>query len=186
MVYIFAIGIPVVLILLVVFWWIKTANRFRRFAVKVEEAESGIDVALTKRYDMLTKMVEVCKQYATHERDTFSAMIELRRGGMTMAQRNEASNQMDELTGRLNVVAENYPQLRSSEQYGELQRGIRDAEEHLQASRRLYNSNVSTFNRLLVTFPSSIVGGSLKMERREFFEAEAQKRQDADMGRLST
>jgi len=179
-----AIVISAIVLLLIVIWWISTGNRFRQLTVKIDESESGIDVALTKRYDTLTKMVDVCKQYAAHERETFSRIIELR-SGMSMSQRCEASVQMDELKARLNVIAENYPELRSSEQYKELQLGIRNAEEHLQAARRLHNSNVSTFNQLLVTFPNSIVGGSMKMQRREFFEAEQHKRQDVDMSKLT-
>ena len=176
--------IPIAVVLIIIIWWISTGNRFQRLVVKIDESESGIDVALVKRYDMLTKMMEVCKQYALHERDTFSKIIELRRG-MSMRQRSEASSQMDDLTGRLNVIAESYPELRSSDQYGELQRGIRDAEEHLQAARRLHNSNVSIYNQLLATFPNSVVGRSLKMVRREFFEAEQLKKQDVDMSKLS-
>jgi len=178
------IAAVVVIFLIGLFWWISTSNRFRRLVVKIDESESGIDVALVKRYDMLTKMIEVCKQYATHERDTFFKVIELRRG-MTMAERNEADSEMNDMTGRLNVIAENYPVLRSSEQYTELQRGIREAEEHLQAARRVYNSNVSTYNQLLVTFPSSVVGSGIKMKRRDFFEAEQRKKQDVDMSQLT-
>lgn len=170
--------IPVVLILLVIFWWIATSNRFRQLVVKIDESESGIDVALTKRYDTLTKMIDVCKMYAKHEVDTFANIVNLRKG-MNMAERGAANGQMDALAERINILAEAYPELRSSEQFRELQLGIRDVEEHLQASRRFYNSNISTYNQLLVTFPSSIVGKNyLKMKARDFFETEAHKRQD--------
>jgi len=182
--YVFVIIAVIVLLIIILFWWIATSNRFRRLVVKIDESESGIDVALVKRYDMLTKMIEVCKQYATYEKETFFKIIELRRG-MTMAQRCEADSVMDDMTGRINVLAENYPVLRSSEQYTELQRGIREAEEHLQASRRVYNSNVSTYNQLLVAFPARIVGSGIKMQRREFFEAEQRKKQDVDMSNLT-
>ncbi len=169
------------LILLVLIWWISTGNRFRRLNVKIDESESGIDVALTKRYDTLTKMLDVCKMYTKYETDTFANVINLRKG-MSMAERGTANGQMDSLAGRINVIAEEYPELRSSEQFRELQLGIRDAEEHLQASRRFYNSNISAFNQLLVSFPSSVVGSSLKMTAKEFFEIEEHKRQDVSIG----
>ena len=79
------------------------------------------------------------------------------------------------------ALAEAYPALRASEQYQTLQSGIRDVEEQLQAARRLYNGNVSSLNQLLVTFPSSLVGRHLGMAPRDFFQAEAAKRQDVSM-----
>lgn len=175
------LAIPVVLVLIVVVWWISTSNRFRQLVVKIDESDSGIDVALTKRYDTLTKMVDVCKMYAKHESETFANVINLRKG-MSMAERGMANEQMDALNGRINVLAEAYPELRSSEQFRELQLGIRDVEEHLQAARRFYNSNISTFNQLLVTFPNSVVGNHLKMTAKEFFDIESHKRQDISIG----
>lgn len=159
-------------------WAVMAANRFRRLTVKISEGESGIDVALNKRYDTLTKMLEVCRQYAAHEVEAFSKTIELRRG-MTMPELREASAQMDEMAARLHIVAEQYPQLRSAEVFLSLQGGIRDTEEHLQAARRLYNSNVSAFNQYLVTWPYSVVGK--KYNPYAFFEADAAKRTDVSM-----
>ncbi len=174
--------IPIIILALIVVipvsWIISTGNKFRITIVKIDESESGIDVALTKRYDTLTKMLEVCRQYAAHEVETFEKIIGLRRG-MTMAERSEANAQMDEMAAKLNIVAEQYPQLRSAEVFSDLQDGIRDAEAHLQAARRFYNSNVSSFNQLLVTFPASIIGK--KYSPREFFASEEQKRSDVSM-----
>ena len=169
-----------VIIIILISWIIRTSNLFRRMVVKIHESESGIDVALTKRYDMLTKMLDVCRQYAAHEVETFGKIIELRKG-MTMVQRSEANAQMNQMAERLNVVAESYPELKSAEVFGDLQDGIRDAEAHLQAARRFYNANVSAFNQLLVTFPPSIIGNMQKQTPREFFEAEETKRPDVSM-----
>ncbi|NLT15687.1 MAG: LemA family protein [Clostridiales bacterium] len=170
--------IIVVIIFMLASWFIKTFNRFRRMAVKIAESESGIDVALTKRYDTLTKMLDVCRQYAIHEVETFGKIVGLRQG-MTMAQRSEVSAQMDELTRGLNLVAEAYPELKSAAVFSDLQDGIRDAEAHLQAARRFYNSNVSAFNQLLVTWPCSIIGK--KYTPYSFFEAQDSKRADVSM-----
>jgi LemA protein len=153
-------------------------NRFRRLIVKISEGESGIDVALTKRYDTLNKMLEVCRQYAAHEVSTFSQTIELRQG-MSMQERRQANAQMDVMASHLSFVAEQYPQLRSAEVFRDLQGGIRDTEEHLQAARRLYNSNVSIFNQYLVTWPYSFIGK--EYSPFAFFEAEESKRADVSM-----
>lgn len=159
-------------------WAVTAANRFRRLTVKIGEGASGIDVALMKRYDTLTKMLEVCRQYAAHEVEIFSKTIALRQG-MTMPERQEASVQMDEMAVRLHAVAEQYPQLRSAEVFRSLQDGIRDTEEHLQAARRLYNANVSAFNQYLATWPYSAIGK--QYSPYAFFEAEEAKRTDVSM-----
>ncbi|NLC89901.1 MAG: LemA family protein [Clostridiaceae bacterium] len=167
-------------LLLLIIWAISTGNRFRRMAVKIDESESGIDVALTKRYDTLTKMLEVVRQYAAHEVETLTGIVSLRTG-MSMAEREKAAVQMDEMTDRIRLVAEQYPQLRAAEVFSKLQDGIQDAEAHLQAARRFYNANVSSFNQLLVTFPSSLIGNLQHQQAREFFETEPMKRADLSM-----
>ena len=128
-------------VLAIVFWCIRTVNDFKKKEIRVQEGISGIEVALTKRYDMLTKMLDTAKGYMGHESELFTKVIELRHG-MSIAEMNDAQRQMDTLSVRFFAVAENYPELRSSSVLAELQRSIRDAEEHLQAARRLYNSNV--------------------------------------------
>ena len=173
-------AIVIILILTLVFWWISKSNGFKRMAIKISEALSGIEVALTKRYDMLTKLLDVAKGYAKHETDLFTQVIELRRG-MTVGEINEKSAQLDALNARIFAVAENYPELRSAEVFRELQIGIRDAEEHLQAARRLYNSNITVYNTAVDIFPSSIVAKSQKLQKHEFFVAEAAKREDVKM-----
>lgn len=174
------IAIIAVAILVPVFWWISTSNRFKRMDIKISEALSGIEVALTKRYDMLTKLLDVAKGYKQHEMELFSEAIKLRKG-MSVGELNQAAAKMDDMASNLNVVAEAYPELGSSDVFRELQAGIRDAEEHLQAARRLYNSNVTAFNTAVKVFPSSIVAKSQNTAEREFFVAEEVKRGDMPM-----
>ena len=169
-----------IVVLTPVIWWISTSNGFKRKSVKIGESLSGIEVALTKRYDLLTKLLDVAKGYATHEKELFTQVVELRRG-MSVSEINEKNAQIDALGARIFAVAEQYPQLRSAEVFCQLQAGVRDAEEHLQAARRLYNSNVTSFNTAVDVFPSSIVAKSQKLTKYEFFMAEAAKREDVKM-----
>ena len=161
--------------LIAVLWAVKTSNNIKRMEIKVDEAFSGIEVALTKRYDMLTKMLDVCKGFMKHESELFSKVISLRRG-MSLGEMGEADREMGELTGRLFAVAENYPELRSAQVFAELQQGVRDAEEHLQAARRLYNASVSSYNAAIAVFPDSLLARG--RSPREFFEAEESRRED--------
>jgi len=167
-----------IIVVLVLIWVIATTNGFKKKEIKIEESLSGIEVALTKRWDMLTKMLDTAKGYMAHEKDLFTTTIKMRRG-MSVGELNEASREVDALSGRFFALAENYPQLRSSEVFVELQRGIRDAEEHLQAARRSYNANVSAYNTAIVMFPASLLAGG--RAKKEFFVAEEQKRGDVQM-----
>ena len=171
------VGGIVGLILIFVISWIAMSNGIKVASIKCDEALSGIDVALTKRYDVLTKMVDVVKGYQRHERETLTEIVQLR-SGMSMADRQAVNGRMDLLSGQIRLLAENYPELRSSQNFVELQRTIADVEEHLQASRRLYNANVTAYNTKLVTFPSSMVASSIGAVRREFFVADETRRQD--------
>lgn len=170
--------VSLIILALIAFWCIRTVNDFKKKEIRVQEGISGIEVALTKRYDKLVKMLDIAKGYMAHESELFTKVIELRRG-MSVAEMNDAQQQMDALSGRFFAVAENYPELRSSEVFAELQRGIRDAEEHLQAARRLYNSNVTAYNTAIAMFPAKILAGS--HQPKEFFAADAGKREDVKM-----
>jgi LemA protein len=88
---------------------------------------------------------------------------------------------MDEMAGRINVLAEAYPELKSSENFKQLQIAVSEVEEHLQAARRIYNMNVSAFNQLLASWPAGIVGGMKGHAPKEFFEAEEKKKEDVKM-----
>lgn len=166
-----------VIALIIIIWYVSVSNAFNRDIIKIDEADSGIDVALTKRYDVLTKMIAICKGYAKHEKETITDTIKYRKG-MSMEERAEANNKMTETFGKINVLAEAYPDLKASENFKTLQQSVTDVEEHLQAARRLYNSNISSYNQRVVTFPSSIVASTKGLAKREFFEADEAKKED--------
>lgn len=127
---------------------------------------------------MLTKMMNVAKGYAKHEKELFSEVVNLRQG-MEIGELNDASRKMDKMTDAINLTAENYPELRSSDVFVELQQGIFDAEEHLQAARRLYNSNVTAYNTAISMFPAKLLAG--RRTPKEVFVAEEYKKNDVAM-----
>jgi len=173
-------AIIVVVGIAIIAWWISTSNNFHRKNIKINEALSGIEVALTNRFDKLSKLFDVAKGFAKHEKETFSQVIAMRKG-MTCNELNQANAQCDQLMARINAVAEAYPELRSAEMFAELQKGTREAEAHLQAARRLYNSNVTLYNTAIVVFPSSIVANAKHLQKFDFFEAEEAKKQDVNL-----
>ena len=159
-------------------WCVKTVNGFQKKEIRVQEGLSGVEVALTKRCDMLTKMLDTARGYMAHENQLFAQVIRLRRG-MSVEELNDAQRQMDSLSGRFFAVAEGYPELRSSQVFVELQRGIRDAEEHLQAARRLYNANVAAYNTAIAMFPAKLLAGA--RQPKEFFAADEGKKEDVKL-----
>lgn len=171
------------LIAIVVLWFIWTMNKMREYSLKVQEAESGIDVALTKRYDTLTKLLETTKGYAKHETETLEKIVKWRNGipdNATLKDKAEFLGQLDSVANGLNVVVEKYPDLKADTVFKELQLAITNTEEHLQAARRMYNANVTRLNTMVISFPQSIVANSIHMEKRVYFEAEEKKRKDVD------
>lgn len=172
-----AVGAVVVVVLL---WYIGTSNSIKKLDLKVQEGNSSIEVALEKRYDVLTKMLDVVKGYQKHEREVLSEVIALRRG-MSMNEMNQANKTMDAAFGKISLLAESYPELKSSNNFLQLQATITDVEEHLQAARRLYNANVNAYNAKIVVFPNSIVANNMGAVQKPFFEASEGKRQDVKM-----
>lgn len=172
-----AIIICLVIVIAIGIWFIIVSNSLNKALIKIDEADSGIDIALTKRYDVLIKMMDVVKAYTKHEKETLFEVVKLRKN-MNISEKNEANNKMNNNFEQIKIIAENYPELRSSDNYIALQNAIVEVEEHLQAARRLYNSNVSTFNQKIVVFPSSIVANLKGLKEVAFFEADETKKED--------
>lgn len=167
------------LVVIVGLWFVSTMNRFRILQVKINEALSGIDVALTKRFDVLTKMWDLVKKYMEYEQSTLEKVVKLRQTAKaTVSDQQELNSGLNEMASQLNVVLEQYPELRATENMKELQRSVQDVEEHLQAARRLFNANVSTYNQSIVVFPNSLVASVIQAIKSEFFEADSDKRSD--------
>jgi LemA protein len=140
---------------------------------RVDEAWSGIDVQLKRRHDLVPNLVETVKGYAQHERETFEKVTQARAAAMQAsgpAQAGPAEAALTQALGGLRVVAEQYPDLRATENFQQLSRNLSELEDEIQASRRIYNSNVQAYNTKIQIFPNSIVAGMGGFQAREFFE----------------
>jgi LemA protein len=142
---------------------------------RVDEAWSGIDVQLKRRHDLVPNLVETVKGYAQHEQQTFVKTTEARAEAMkaaSVAQTQQAEAQLSGALAELRAVAEQYPDLRATENFQRMQADLNEIEDEIQASRRIYNSNVQAYNTKIQIFPNSIVAGMGGFEAREFFEIE--------------
>lgn len=164
-------------------WYVATSNTLRKTKVKVDESASGIDIALTKRHDLLKKAVSTVKGYAKHEAETLEKVVKLRQPAKsaTIESKNEFAKAQAGALGQMNILFERYPDLKANTNFLKLQDQIQDVEEHLQASRRVYNSNVSYLNQKIVAFPTSFIAARINMAKLGFFEADESKRKDIEI-----
>jgi LemA protein len=165
-----------VLVLLVIIY-IVLYNSLVTLRVRVEEAWSDITVQLKRRYDLIPNLVESVKGYATHEKEVFTKVTEARANalnaqGQGVKETAAAENQFEGALKSLFAVSENYPQLRASENFQQLQAELVDTEDKIQAARRFYNGGVRDLNTKIEVFPSNVVAGMMGLKQREFFEVE--------------
>ena len=170
-----ALGIVLIIVGVVIFsiivWYVSTMNGIRRLSLKCDEASSGIDIALTKRYDVLTKQLEVVKEYTSHEARVLYETIRLR-SGMSIQEKQQALEMMNNASNQFRLTAEAYPQLLSSETYKMLMVSIADCEEHLQAARRLYNANVNAYTDTHFSKSSSDTKSGIAIVIQRFVNAD--------------
>ncbi len=149
-------------------------NGLVRLNVRTEEAWSDITVQLKRRSDLIPNLVETVKGYAAHEKGIFEDVAAARSailGAKGPVDTAKADNQFQQTMKSLFAVAENYPDLKASQNFQELQGELTDTEDKIQASRRFYNSAVRDFNTKRKTFPTDIFARRLGYtEDKEFFD----------------
>ncbi len=162
--------IAVIILLLIVLY-----NGLAQLRVRADSAWSDIDVQLKRRHDLIPNLVETVKGYASHEKGTFENIARYRSAAMSATSVDEKAQAEGQLTQALRgllAVAENYPQLRASEQFTSLQNNLTDTENAIQNSRRYYNAVVRDLNTKIATFPSNIIAGMFSFQPRQFFQTE--------------
>lgn len=176
-----AIIILVAIVALILFF-VSVYNKLQKQNVLVDEAWSGIDVQLKKRFDLIPNLVETVKGYAKHESETFEKVTSLRANMMGSQSPEELGRYEGELRDTLKslfAVAENYPDLKANESFQQLQTSLQEIEDELEGARRYYNGAVRDLNQMVVTIPTNIIAGMINIKQREFFEvADASEREN--------
>jgi LemA protein len=164
--------VGVLVLLLVVVWFVYNRTIGRRNAV--DNSWAQIEAALQRRHDLIPNLVESVKGYAKHEQSTFEEVTKAR-GGAQAAQapgaQAAAEGFLTQALGRLMVVAEQYPELRATENFQQLQSQLSETEDQIQITRRVYNDTVQTYNTLIQQFPASVLANQFHFEPRQFFDA---------------
>lgn len=142
-----------------------------------ETLDSDVDIALAKRYDLLTKQYAIVKSYMSYESENLITSIKLRKG-MTPDEKTGVETLMKNASDQINAVVEAYPELTAGKNIEVLQNSCTNAEEHIQAARRLYNAGVTNYNNLCSQFPSSVVADITGHNMVEYFKTDSDKRSD--------
>jgi LemA protein len=170
-----AIIVVVAIIVIAVIYWISKRNSIIAARNRIDESWSGIDVQLKRRHDLVPNLVETVKGYASHESEVFEKATKARAEAMSARGVGETAQAEQKLTGALTdlrAVAENYPTLRATENFQQLSRNLSELEDEIQASRRIYNSNVQSYNTDIQQFPGSVIASQGNFTPREYFEIE--------------
>lgn len=173
-------GIAVVLLL----WLLSTYNGLVTLRNRVREAWSQIDVQLKRRSSLIPNLLETVKGYAKHEKGVLEEVTKARTALLGAKDPHSAADANNMLTGALKslfAVAENYPQLRASENFKALQDELSDTETKVAASRQFYNTNVLDLNNSLETIPSVWIGQMFGFKKEEFFKASEEEKKDIEV-----
>jgi LemA protein len=163
----------VALIVIAVIYAIVTYNSLIRLKTRADEGFSDIDVQLKRRHDLIPNLVETVKGYASHERQVLENVTAARNTAVAASGPQSQAAAENQLTGALRqlfAVAENYPDLKASRNFLELQNEITDTEDKIQAARRFYNMTVRDLNIKVETFPSRVIANARGIGKRDFFE----------------
>lgn len=159
------------LILIVIFGYsIIAYNNLTRKRNNTENAFGSIDAMLKKRFDLIPNLVATVQQYAKHEENTFTRITELRSrnyDSLTTEEKSEFDRTFNTAKRSFFLVAENYPQLRASENFMQLQKALNETEEQLAAARRTYNACVTDYNNAVTTVPSNIIANLFNFYKKE-------------------
>lgn len=157
------------------FYFIGIYNKLVRKRTMTEEGWSGIDVQLTKRYDLIPNIVETVKGYATHEKETLNQVIQARNSALKaegVKAKTDAEQQLSTALANVFALAEAYPDLKANQNYLHLQQELSKIEGDLEKARRYYNGTARENNIMVESFPSSIVANMFGFKLYDFFEIE--------------
>ncbi len=178
------LSIAGVLILFIIF----TYNSLIKKKNQVENSFGSIDAMLKKRYDLIPNLVETVKQYMTYEKDTLTQITELRTqatsGNLSGDEKVDLENKIAGQMRGIMVAVENYPDLKSSANFIQLQGSWNEAEEQISAARRFFNSAVTDFNNAIQVFPNSVMAGMMGLKAKRVFEIPEEERKNVSAKNL--
>lgn len=162
--------IALIVVAVIALFLIFSYNTLVRKRNETENAFGSIDVMLKKRFDLIPNLVATVQQYAKHEESTFSKITELRNksyNSLSDKEKTEFDQTFAQARSSFFAVAENYPELKASENFMQLQRSLNETEEQLSAARRTFNACVTDYNNTVQTFPTNMLAGMFGFVRKD-------------------
>jgi LemA protein len=178
----FKLGTIVVIIYLfaaLIMYIINIYNKLKSEQIKITESKSNIGVYLQQRYDEITAMYKIVQEYKLHELETFKEIVQLRQltknEQLSFKEKTQIHNSIEEKLPSIMATFENYPELRSNENFLQLQTAIQDNEDNISSSRKSYNGYVNRYNTSISMFPVFIFARVLNFNKEELYEAPTNK-----------
>lgn len=169
------IAVVVVVLLAIILGFISAYNTLVKLRNSVEEAFATMDVYLKKRWDLIPNIVASVKGYAKHEAETLQNVITARNAryqDLSVDEKLEANKELSRGLASINVVAEQYPQLRANENFMNLNNQLQRTEDDIANARKYYNAVVKSYNNKIQMFPSNIVASMFNFKRQTMFAVE--------------
>ena len=148
---------------------------------RVKQAESGIDVYLNQRFDLIPNLVECVKAYSKYEQSILAEIARLRTEYMKKNKNIKSAENLNNKMNELIAIAEDTPNLKASDQYLKLQKTLEKLESQLQAARRIYNIEVTHYNNKIETVPSNIIASLFGFKQADLFEINEYKKKNVDV-----
>ena len=158
--------ILIIIVIILISIIIGTYNNLVTKKKKVERNKSLVDVYLKKRFDLIPNLVEICKGYSKHEKETLEKVTELR-SSFNNHPTDENREELNKVYKSLIAIAENYPEIKASDNYLKLQKELTNVENEIQASRRIYINSITDYNNLVMRFPSSFIAKNFGFKQTE-------------------
>jgi len=173
------VAVIAIVVLVIVIWFVGQRNSLVRLEVSVDAAWSEVDNQLKRRSDLIPNLVATVQGITQQEQAVFGDIADARArlaGATTVGETAQSYNELEGALSRLLVIVENYPELRSSENFSRLQDELAGTENRIAVARGRYNETVKAFNTRIRVFPSSIAANSMGLAEREYFEISEQDR----------
>ncbi|MCI5774969.1 MAG: LemA family protein [Aerococcus sp.] len=174
------LGIIIAIIIGLIIWGVRTYNKLIGLQERVANSMAQIAAQVESRWDALTNLIQATKQYQTHEYQTLMEIVRGRSGITKDASATDVeqdSATFERAMRQLNIVAEQYPDLKASNVYHDTMQSVNQYENNVRQARMVYNDTVTRYNRMIKVFPNSLIAGMTGFSEKEYFENTASKQE---------
>lgn len=176
--------LAVVIILILILAYISSFNTLNKRRNQIDNAFSSLDALFIKRNDLIPNLIAAVKQYMQFERDTLEKVTKLRAPANRSSEEYVKDGEADKIMKQIMIQAENYPELKASQQFTNLQYSFNECEEQIAAGRRYLSASITDYNNAVTTFPGNIVAGMSGFKKHEWERATENQRQNVDANEL--